>query len=506
MSLLRSSLLVGAGAVASRLLGFARDILIAGTLGAGPVADAFLAAYQLPNLVRRTLSEGGLNAALVPALARLDGEAARRFAGEALAALALALLALVAAVELSAGLTVLLLAPGLGSDPGTLALAGLYSRLVFPLVAGVTLASFMGAVLNYRRRFAAAAVAPLVMNATLVAALLALPRTGLPLAEQAAWLAAASSLAGVLQLAVVAAALCGPDAPIRLTRPRLSPALRKLLATAGLTLVAGSAVPLMVLAGTQAASYLPSGVSWLYYADRLVQLPLGAMGAVMGAVLLPEFASLHAADERASLMAAQNRAIEAGLLLACPAAVALVVLAEPIARVLFERGAFGPQDSAGTAAAIAGMSIGLPFAAIGKVLAQSLFARGALRGTLAALAAGLAGTALAAALMAPRLGALGIGLAVAAGFVVHALVLAAALHRERLVGLDRRLGGRIARTGFATAALGGALLAALALVDEPLGAWGLAGLCVGGLGFYAAAALATGALGRGDLALLTKKA
>jgi putative peptidoglycan lipid II flippase len=504
--LLRSSLLVGAGAAASRLIGFLRDILFAQVLGAGPVADAFLAAFRLPNLVRRILSEGGLNPALVPALARTEPLDAPRFAGEVFAVVALALAVLLSAVELAAGLAVLVLAPGLAGDALTLDLATLYTRLAFPLVAGVTLASLVGAALNHRRRFLASTLAPLATNAALVVVLVLLEGSRLPAATQAAWLAGAASAAGLLQLAGVAVAFRGADAPIRLVRPRWSPSLRKLLARAGLTLVAGGSVPLIVLVGTQVASFTPSALSWLHYADRLVQLPLGLIGAVTSIVLLPEWADRLAKGHRDSVAAAQNRAIETGFLVACPAACALIVLAEPIAAVLFERGAFGPADTRGTAAALAGMSFGLPFAAAGKVFAQSLFAQGGTRAMLAALAASLAGTAGAALLLGPSFGALGYGLAVASGFALHAWCLAAALRRERLLRLDRRLAVRAGRIAVSSACLGIALGAALQGMHEPPGPLGLAALCLGGFAFYAAAAVTTGALERGDFAPFTKKA
>src|SRR5215210_2041423 len=161
MSLIRSSLLVGISSVASRVLGFVRDILFAQALGAGPVADAFLAAFRLPNFVRRIVGEGGLNPALVPALSRLERDDAAALAGDTVSVFALALLALTGLVEIGAGLLAFLLAPGLGGDGETLALVALYTRLSFPVVLCVTLASIGGAILNLRGRFTATALAPL---------------------------------------------------------------------------------------------------------------------------------------------------------------------------------------------------------------------------------------------------------------------------------------------------------------------------------------------------------
>ena len=437
MSLLRSSLVVGAAASFSRVLGFVRDLLIAQTLGAGAVADAFLAAFRLPNLIRRVLSEGGLNPALVPVLARLPADEAASFAGEALVALSLFLVVLIAFVEVTAGFAVLLLAPGLADDPQTLALAALCTRLGFPLVAGVALTSLVAAVLNHSRRFVATALAPLLVNAILVVALLRLDDTDWPAARQAAFLAGLSSLAGFAQLALVAVALRGRDAPIRLSWPRFDARLRKLLAAVALTVAASSALPLFVIVGTQAASFTPSAVSWLYFADRLMQLPFGIVASVVGVVLLPELARHHAAGRDAALVSAQNRALEIACLVAAPAAIGLGLCAETIVAVLFERGAFGADDTLGTAARPAGAGLGLPFAVAGKVLAQTLVRP---RRLCAQIRASRRGSSPPRRSGAPACRAqrrpVAVGLAVAAGCIAYAAGLAGAPLRRRPVAAD----------------------------------------------------------------------
>src|SRR6478735_6703612 len=277
MSVIRSSLLVGLGAGASRILGFARDVLFAQALGAGPVADAFLAAFRLPNLVRRVVGEGGLNPALVPALAALDGDARARMAGDVVTVFALALLGLTGMMEIGAGFLAFALAPGLAGEPDTVGLVALYTRLAFPAVICITLASIGAALLNVHKRFTAASLAPLAVNGGVIAALLMIEtRSSLALAEKAAWLAVASTLSGIVQLAIVAVALRrGDSALLRFRRPVWSPALRGLLLAGFPALIASGAVQLFVLVGTQVASFWPSGVSWLYFADRVVQLPLG---------------------------------------------------------------------------------------------------------------------------------------------------------------------------------------------------------------------------------------
>lgn len=504
MSLLRSSLLVGLGAAASRVLGFVRDILFAQLLGAGPVADAFLAAFRLPNLVRRITGEGGLNPALVPTLSRLDPDEAARVSGDVVTSFALALLGLTALVEIGAGLLAFLLAPGLRDD-GTLALVALYTRLGFPMVLGVTLSSVAAALLNLRGRYRATALAPLVVNGGLIVTALALEAgIALPLSDKAAWLAVASSLSGLLQFAIVAAALvsCG-DRIVVFRRLRWSPFLRGLLLAGLPALVASGAVQLFILAGTQIASFRPAGISWLYYADRVMQLPLGLMAALAASVLLPDLALRHR-DGAEALIAAQNRALALALLMGLPACLALVVLAHPIASVLFERGAFTAADAHGTARVLAALSLGLPFATAAKVLSQTLFARGSLRATLIATGLGVAVTAGASLLLGLALDMTGIALGISLGCVAHLGGLVWFLRRLGLWRADPSLTRRTVRITAASAVMALGLIGGTALAPEP-GPAGLAALCIGGLALYALAARLTGALTRDDVALLTKK-
>jgi putative peptidoglycan lipid II flippase len=504
MSLVRSTLLVGAASAGSRILGFARDVLFAQVLGAGPVADAFLAAFRLPNLIRRVLAEGGLNPALVPILARLPAREGARFAGEAFAAFGLVLLALTALVELAAGGAVLLLAPGLGGDPATLALAALYTRLAFPLVIGVSLAAFLAAILNARRRFLASALAPLAVNAALVAVLLLVwLRDDLAAETRGLWLAAAASLSGLAQLALLGLALARSRDPILgPLRLRGSPELKRLVRAALPILVAGAGSQLLVVVGTQVASFLPSGLSWLYYADRVAQLPIGIIAAAAGAVLLPELTARLAAGDRPAALAAQNRALASALAIALPAAAALACLSGPIASVLFERGAFGPEDAEGTASALAGLALTLPPAAAVKILSQTLFAAGRTRAPLAALGLGLAASALAALLLVDPFGIFGIACGIALGGLAQTAVSILALRNAGLWRIDRAFAGRILRILAATLVLAAGLIAGLRLL--PADALGLAALCVGGLALYALAGWAFGAVTRADLTAAEK--
>lgn len=503
----RATSLVSASAALSRVLGFVRDVLVAAALGAGPIADALLVALRLPNLARRALSEGAMIAGFAPLHARLAAregeEAAARFAGRAASALGLALLALVGLAHLAAGLLVLGVGAGLAGDAAARALAADLSRLAFPAIAFLGVAGLAAAALAARGRFAALALAPLAMNAILILALLVLPRLTADPGAIAAGVALSTSVAGAVQLAIVAVAALRARVVVW-QWPRRDPELARFARLAGPAFVVAAAPQLVPIAAMQVASFTPGAVSWLHYAERLVHLPLSILAVVVGAVLLPAIAARRLAGDGPGAAKATADALALSALVAWPATAALVVLAEPMARTLFERGAFTSADTAGTAAMIAGLAVGLPFAMAAKVLAQEAHAREALRPGLVSTAAALLATLAACALLAPVLGPVGIGLGASVGFVAQAVI--TALHARAAGGfaLSAALAGRLARILAASLAMAGGLaLAAPAVRDLP-DPIGLALLCLGGLLAYAAACLLLGAVRREDLAAIRR--
>lgn len=507
----RATLTVGLGTVASRLLGFARDLLVARLFGAGPVADALFVALRLPNLFRRVLGEGGVNAGIVPVYARIRAEAgeatAGAFAAGALANLALALFALLALCHAAAPWLVYALSGGGLADTGVEAAAIAYFRAALPFVLGGTLGSVLAAWLAAERRYLVPAFVPLTVNIVLIGALVIVERLGLPLGASALVFAGAWSLAGFLQLALAIALARGIALDLRRLRPRWDANQRRLLANGLPVLAASGSAQFFLLIATMVAAQTPSWVSWLYYADRLFALPLGFVAAATAIVLLAEVADKIAAANHAGASETLNRGLEAAIALSLPAATALFVLAEPIVTVLFQRGAFLPADSAGTAAALAGLAPGLVAASCGKALAQGFFARENLRGPLVALALGTVVTGVGATLLSMRYGPLGIGLGVSAGMGVHALSLGLQLAAGGTWLPDRRLALRGA--GFTAAAaamaitvllLSGAGAATLAGMHGALAQWtALIGLCLAGIAVYGGAAFATGGLSLKDL-------
>ncbi|WP_460449878.1 murein biosynthesis integral membrane protein MurJ [Alsobacter sp. SYSU BS001988] len=504
-SIARTSVTIAAATILSRLLGFARDVLIAASLGAGPAADALLVALRIPNLVRRVLGEGAVNGAFVPLHGRLaarDGpDAARRFAGEALAGLALLLLAVVGLAEAAASLLVLGLASGFADDPDRLALATAYSRWTTPLIAASSLSALASAILAAQGRLRIAALAPVLVNAVLVLVLLGLARSPAPPESVGLTVAMAVSAAGLAQLLATGAALFGGQSRPAWVRPRLSGELRRFLALAGPGVVTAASAQLSILAALQLASREPSSFAQLHYADRLFQLPLGFVAAGAGIVLLNEIVRLTRAGDHRAVGPLLDRALLAALSLAIPGAAGLAVLAGPITSILFERGAFSPADAAATAGALAALSVGLPAAAAARVFAQAFLAREAVRPPMIAAAAALAVTILAGLALQPAAGVAGVAGAVSLGALVDALALAAFLAR-----LQGWTPGREALRRCAvctTAALG--MAAAVVAGRHALAGWldagqpalvraaALTGLCAGGAALYAGLALAMGA-------------
>ena len=380
MKLYRAFATVGGLTMVSRVLGFARDILIAATLGSGAVADAFFVAFRFPNLFRRLFGEGAFNSAFVPLFAkRLEGEgpaAARAFAEEALAGLLFVLLLLTALAEIAMPLLMYALAPGFSEVPEKFDLAVLLTRIAFPYLLCMSLVALLSGALNALGRFTMAAAVPILLNVVLILAILLASVLGFSNTPQAGVvLAWGVAVAGVVQLAAlwVAARRAGLHLAIR--APRLSPDMKRLIKLGIPGVISGGVTQINIVIGTIIASLQAGAVSYIYYADRLYQLPLGIVGIAIGVVLLPDLSRNLRAGNHHSVMDNQNRSLEFALLLTVPAAVALALAAEPIIRVLFERGAFSASDTAATAAALAAFALGLPSFVLIKVFQPAFFAR-----------------------------------------------------------------------------------------------------------------------------------
>lgn len=492
--MLRGILTVGGWTMASRVLGFARDMLIAARLGAGPLADAFFVALQLPNLFRRLFGEGAFNAAFIPAfagtLATQGPRAARELAERMAALMGVWLASLVVLGILLMPHILALLAPGFASAPSKLALAVELTRITFPYLLFICLTALVSGVLNGLDRFAAAAAAPVFFNLLSMAALLTLtPYVATP-AHALAWGVTAS---GVVQLGIVLWAAARAGMALRVLRPpSLTPEVRAVLRRMGPGVIGAGVTQLNLVIGLVIASLLPAGaVSFLYYADRIGQLPLGVIGAAVGTALLPLLSRQLRAGERLSAHRSMNRAIEFSLVLCLPAAVGQAAAALPLVETLFQRGAFGPAETAATAKALAAYAAGLPAYVLVKVFAPGFFARG---DTATPVKVGLAAVALNLVLnlvLSRWLSHVGVALATALAAWFNALMLGGVLVRRGQLLPDRRLRRRVPRLILASLLMGAATVLLERLLFPAYGVlslFALAALVGGGAAVYFAAA------------------
>ena len=501
--LISGFLTVGLWTFLSRILGFVRDILIAAFLGAGPVAEAFLIAFSLPNMFRRFFAEGAFNMAFVPMFSKRveSGEDPKGFAEDAFSALA-SLLVLVTLAGLAfMPWLVLLMASGFAGDE-RFDLAVLYGRIAFPYILFISLAALLSGVLNATGRFTAAAAAPVLLNLLFIAALALGHRLGWPVGDTLAWTV---PVAGVAQFALVWVA--ASRAGFRLTprRPRLTPELKRLAIIAAPAALAGGVVQVNLLIGRQVASFFDGAVAWLSYADRLYQLPLGVVGIAIGVVLLPDLSRRLRADDTPGGRYALSRAAEVSLALTVPAAVALAVIPIPLVSVLFERGAFGADDAAATALAVAVYGAGLPAFVMQKVLQPLYFARENTRTPFYFALVALFVNAAVAIGLAPVTGFIAAALgATLAGWAMAWLLWRGARGMGEAARLDDRFRARLPRILAASAIMGLALWVAALLLGPALGTptvryAALAVLIAIGLGTYALAGRALGAFTMADL-------
>ncbi|MEM6497104.1 MAG: murein biosynthesis integral membrane protein MurJ [Pseudomonadota bacterium] len=380
MMLYRAFATVGGLTMISRMLGFVRDILIAAALGTGVVADAFFVAFRFPNLFRRLFGEGAFNAAFVPLFARrLEGEGpdeAHRFAEEALSGLTWVLIVFSAVAMFAMPWLMVILAPGFAATPDKYDLAVNLTQIAFPYLLCMSLVALLSGVLNTYQRFWAAAAAPILLNIVLISAILIALALGYANQAGAGYvLAIGVTIAGLAQLLMLWLAVRRAGIRLSFRWPRYTEGMKRLVMLGIPGIISGGITQINIVVGTVIASLQAGAVSFLYYADRLYQLPLGIVGIAIGVVLLPDLSRKLRAGDLAAVKESQNRSLEFALMLTIPAAIALGVAAEPIISVLFERGAFTAADTTATAWALIAFSLGLPAFVLIKVFQPAFFAR-----------------------------------------------------------------------------------------------------------------------------------
>lgn len=437
---------VGGFTLLSRVTGFARDVVLAAILGAGPVADAFFVALRLPNHFRAIFAEGAFNAAFVPAYARLriasGAAAAGVFADRVFALLLASQLALLAVALLFTPAVIDLLAPGFSGDATRFTLAVELTRITFPYLLLVTLVTLFGGMLNAVERFAAAAAAPILLNLAMIGTLAF--AAIFPTAGHAA--ATGVLIAGVLEVLLVGSDALRTGILPTLRWPTWDADLARFFKALIPATIGSAGLQIALFADTIIASFLMTGaLSALYYADRINQLPIGVIGIAAGTVVLPEMASRIAASDDAGAIRAQNRAIELTLLLSIPCFVAFLFLPDLIMRALFMRGAFGAADAAAAARTLAAYALGLfPFVLIRSVSATFLARGDTATPVKASLTAVAVNVAFKVVLMGP-LAQVGLALATAIGAWVNLALVVWFARRARLIELDADLMRALAR-------------------------------------------------------------
>ncbi len=494
---LKSLFTVGGFTFLSRILGLLRDQLIAAVVGVGAVTDAFVLAFRLPNMFRRIFAEGAFSTAFVPVYNRVrqsDGDdAALDFARQALGGLLVVMLPLCALIIWGMPVVIALMAPGFADDPAKVALAVDFGRIMFSyLVAMAVLALFSG-VLQSHGHFSVAAAAPTMLNVVIIAALVGLlPFVGMP-GYLLSWSVA---LAGILQVAVVVWGLRRQGLQVMTPRFGWSRDLGKLAVLMGPGIISAGVWQINTLAQSVIASVQDGALSYLYYADRLYQLPLGLIGVAFGVVLLPGLSRALREGREQEAMTSLNRGIEFALLLTLPAALALVAIPQALCVGLFEWGAFSRADSQATAWALLMLGLGVPPSVMTKVFMPCFFAREDTKTPMKhAVVAVVISVGLGLALF-QVMGYIGLALAISLSMWAMVTLQALTVLRWGYWQPDARLWSRVARS--ALAALGMAL--ALLCMQALLSAWlfdggrlqslaGLGLLVSGGVLVYALLAL-----------------
>ena len=473
MKLVRTLGSVGGLTLASRVLALVRDSLQARYVGASFASDAFTIAFRLPNMFRALFAEGAFNAAFIPMFNRKVGETGELSAGLDFAERALSML-----FAVLLGFTAIMLAAAwpitwamsLGfnnATPDQFAFAVQLSRITIPYLMLISLASLLGGILNSLDKFWVNAAAPILLNIAMVTALVFFNGDAY---ETARAQAVAIPIGGLLQLGWLALACRRAGVSLRPRLPRIDPEVKRLMKLIlPAAMGAGASQVNLLISSALAARLLAAGsISYIYYADRLNQLPLGLIGIGLGTILLPTISRLLGAGREAEAMETQNRGTELALFLTLPAMVALIVAAEPIVRGLFQYGAFDAADTRACAWALAGFSVGLPSYVLVKVLTPGFYARQDTRTPVRYAMWSVGVNILANIVLIPLLGHVGPPLATALASTVNVAMLYRTLRKRGHFAVDAQLRRRLPRLALAALLMGAAVFGLESLLDPYL--------------------------------------
>lgn len=376
MKITRSVTTIASLTAVSRFFAVFREVLMSHLLGAGAMADAFVVAFRLPNLFRRSLAEGALNAAFVPLFAstmtKEGKEKAVLLAEHVMAVLFWVLLLLVLVVEALTPFVIYLIAPGFSSTPERFTMTVDFTRVTFPYILFISLAALFGGVLNSLNRFASPAATPILLNIVVIISLFS--HSYLDLSPGYA-LSLSVSIAGVAQFLWLYSMCYRAGVPLRFRWPKLTSDVKEVIWLMIPGVIGASVIQINVFVDSQLASFLPEGaVAYLYYADRLNQLPLGVFGVAISTAMLPLLSKQIQSKDHNQALISQNDAIELALKLTIPSMVGLIILAYPMIALIYGHGKFGPEQISATAPALAAYVVGMPGYVMSKILTNSFFA------------------------------------------------------------------------------------------------------------------------------------
>ncbi|MCL2748483.1 MAG: murein biosynthesis integral membrane protein MurJ [Alphaproteobacteria bacterium] len=367
---------VGGWTAVSRVFGFVRDVLIARVLGAGRLSDIFLAAFRLPNLFRDLLGEGALSAVFIPMFAdskKKSPNNATIFANNFFSWLMAILLVITVIGLIVMPILIWILTPGFASDPGKMQMTVIISRWMFLYLIFICGSAFIGSVLNAFSQFALVASMPVVFNLFQIGALLIAMRLGASV-NILYILSAAVVLSGIVQMAILWGRLRMRKFGLRIIRPKWNGQMKTAFKRLGVGILGSGFYQLNIIIGTLVASFQTGAVSWLYFSDRMVQLPFAIIGLAAGTVLLTSISNALAEKNMTRVYVQQNAVIRQTMLFTLPCMIGLIALAEPMIRFLFEYGAWTHESTMAVAAAIMIQALVLPAMTMNQIYSRTLFA------------------------------------------------------------------------------------------------------------------------------------
>ncbi len=459
MSLIRASATIGSLTLVSRIFGFVRDMMIASLLGADILSDAFFVAFKIPNFMRRLFAEGAFNAAFLPLYAgtlAVDGqEKAKTLVEEIHAVLVTVLVALSILAVIFMPVLMYVLAPGFDKDPEKYQLSVTLTRITFPYIFFISLVSLQGGILNSIDKFAAVAATPIIMNACLIGSMLAVVRF-VPTPAHA--LAIGVLVSGITQYLWLHYFCRKTGVAPRMMWPRMTANVKKLFVLIGPAALGSSVAQINLMIDVIIASLIPGAVSFLYYADRISELPLGIIGIAVSTALLPMLSRQIRSGNIAVALHTQNRALELSLLFGLPATVALIVIPYPIIAVIYERGAFHATDTDATFKTLIAYAVGTPAFLMVKIFASTFYANQDTKTPVKiAIACVLINLFFNLTLMGP-MKYVGLALSTSIAGWVNAIALGVCLRKRHLFVVDTLFQFRISRILIGSALMGVALL------------------------------------------------